>query len=211
MKRIYLVRHGETEGNLGGYWQGPEEPLNAKGLVQADLVAERIAGIDIDKAFVSSMYRTKQTAAATTKRTGIQFETSDLFRENKDPSSVCSTSSENAPIDIIQEYRSQRENYAEDPDWRFEDEENPTDFFKRIQQAADFLETVSADNILVVSHGNFIRCFTSYMLSGRNYRGSDMYTIKKRLKTVNTGITCFLLEDGEWQLLTWNDHAHFAE
>ena len=45
MKRIYFVRHGETNGNVGGYWQGPQEPLNVRGLQQADVVAERAKGL----------------------------------------------------------------------------------------------------------------------------------------------------------------------
>ena len=39
---IYIIRHGETDGNLTKYLQGcsKDNPLNAKGLAQAQKVME---------------------------------------------------------------------------------------------------------------------------------------------------------------------------
>lgn len=61
--RILLVRHGETEWNRQGKFQGQiDVPLNPRGEQQADLAGDFLAKIPIDYAFSSSMARPKQTA-----------------------------------------------------------------------------------------------------------------------------------------------------
>ncbi|MEM8534585.1 MAG: histidine phosphatase family protein, partial [Chloroflexota bacterium] len=43
MTIFYLIRHGETEWNVTGRWQGHMDiPLNDVGLAQAQRVAERL-------------------------------------------------------------------------------------------------------------------------------------------------------------------------
>ena len=40
---VYLVRHGQTDGNVGHRHQHPNTDLNEHGLVQAAAVAKQIA------------------------------------------------------------------------------------------------------------------------------------------------------------------------
>ena len=49
MKRIYFVRHGETEGNLGKFFQTSETPLTENGHTAAKKVSERFKKVSIDK------------------------------------------------------------------------------------------------------------------------------------------------------------------
>ncbi len=61
--RILLVRHGETDWNRDKRFQGQiDVPLNSKGDAQAQLAAEFLSSVVIDKAFSSPMLRPKQTA-----------------------------------------------------------------------------------------------------------------------------------------------------
>ena len=61
--RIILVRHGETNWNKEGRFQGQIDiPLNSNGIKQASAVSEFLKTIEINKAFSSSMSRPKQTA-----------------------------------------------------------------------------------------------------------------------------------------------------
>ncbi|MDX1977602.1 MAG: histidine phosphatase family protein [Pseudanabaenaceae cyanobacterium bins.68] len=61
--RILLVRHGETEWNRQGKFQGQiDVPLNSRGEQQAELAGNFLAYVPIDYAFSSSMARPKQTA-----------------------------------------------------------------------------------------------------------------------------------------------------
>jgi probable phosphoglycerate mutase len=61
--RILLVRHGETEWNRQGRFQGQiDVPLNSKGQEQARCTAEFLQSVPIDRAFSSPMLRPKETA-----------------------------------------------------------------------------------------------------------------------------------------------------
>ena len=42
MKKIYFVRHGESEGNVGLYVQTPEEPLTKEGIKQAEILSKTL-------------------------------------------------------------------------------------------------------------------------------------------------------------------------
>ena len=61
MKKIYFVRHGECEGNVGPIRSSEESPLTKKGQKQANIVAKRCAKLSIDIIICSTMVRTKQT------------------------------------------------------------------------------------------------------------------------------------------------------
>lgn len=61
--RFLLVRHGETDWNRAGKFQGQiDVPLNDNGRNQAGLAAEFLKTIEIDFAFTSPMSRPKETA-----------------------------------------------------------------------------------------------------------------------------------------------------
>ncbi len=61
--RLLLVRHGETDWNRQGRFQGQIDiPLNANGLAQADAAGAFLATTSIQRAYTSSMARPRQTA-----------------------------------------------------------------------------------------------------------------------------------------------------
>ncbi len=61
--RFLLVRHGETDWNRAGKFQGQiDVPLNDNGRKQASLAAEFLKTVEIDFAFTSTMQRPKETA-----------------------------------------------------------------------------------------------------------------------------------------------------
>lgn len=72
MTRVVLVRHGETDWNLHGRMQGwAPVPLNDTGREQADAVGAYLADeYDVDRAFVSDLLRTRETAAAILEHVG---------------------------------------------------------------------------------------------------------------------------------------------
>lgn len=66
MTEIYLIRHGETEWNVQGRFQGKlDSALTATGVRQAEAIGRCLAGLELSiDAFVSSpLGRTHQTAA----------------------------------------------------------------------------------------------------------------------------------------------------
>ncbi|MCP9928132.1 histidine phosphatase family protein [Cyanobium sp. CH-040] len=61
--RLLLVRHGETDWNRQGRFQGQIDiPLNANGLAQAEAAGSFLASASIHRAYTSSMARPRQTA-----------------------------------------------------------------------------------------------------------------------------------------------------
>lgn len=66
MNDIYLIRHGETEWNAQGRFQGRlDSVLTNTGVKQAEAIGSRLAGLDLSfDAFITSpLGRTRQTAA----------------------------------------------------------------------------------------------------------------------------------------------------
>ena len=87
MKRVYLMRHGQTHANKNSTFQGADELLTDEGIMQANRAARRLQNIDFDTLIVSDYTRTQMTAEPITELTGIKPELSPLFREEKRPTS----------------------------------------------------------------------------------------------------------------------------
>ena len=68
MTKVYLIRHGEAEGNLYRRAQGHyQSDITAKGHRQIAALAERFKDIHIDALYSSDLRRTLITAGAITK------------------------------------------------------------------------------------------------------------------------------------------------
>lgn len=63
MTRLYLIRHGETDWNRQGRWQGQADvPLNDCGRQQARQVAEKLAEVSFDAIYTSDLIRASEVA-----------------------------------------------------------------------------------------------------------------------------------------------------
>jgi len=81
---LVVVRHGETDWNLEGRIQGQlddEVALNARGLAQAEAVAERLRECPADIILASDLRRARETARAVAAATGLEVRCSELLRE----------------------------------------------------------------------------------------------------------------------------------
>jgi broad specificity phosphatase PhoE len=74
----YFIRHGETDWNREGRWQGQADvPLNTKGHEQAFDITDKLAHIGIEGIFSSDLLRARQTAeiiSARLKINQVQFD-----------------------------------------------------------------------------------------------------------------------------------------
>ncbi|MBN1249947.1 MAG: alpha-ribazole phosphatase [Anaerolineae bacterium] len=82
MLRLLLVRHGETDWNASGRYQGQMDiPLNAAGLEQAGILAERLRSYPIHAIYASDLDRAWQTARAVAKAQGLEPRREPRLRE----------------------------------------------------------------------------------------------------------------------------------
>jgi alpha-ribazole phosphatase len=82
MTRLILVRHGETDWNVEGRWQGQADvPLNARGRQQAAQLAQSLADLGITAIVSSDLSRAAETARALARVTGLSIHFDPRLRE----------------------------------------------------------------------------------------------------------------------------------
>lgn len=68
---IYIVRHGETDSNVHGLFQGwSEDPLNENGVLLAEISGRNMRGIHFDCCISSPLQRAAKTAEIILKESG---------------------------------------------------------------------------------------------------------------------------------------------
>jgi len=210
MKRIYLVRHGETTHNEAGLVQDGTTELSTQGQQQAVVVAERLATVAFDHLVVSDYVRTRQTAEPLLALKSLTPLYSPLFREVRRPSRFFHQSRKSA------EYRAfldaELDRLMTDPNGHDSDEENFVDVVTRAKAALEYLLTLDGD-VAVISHGHFIRYVVALVAMQLKLEASHWYHMCVSFEAVNTGITnlTYDADRARWQILTFNDIAHFAE
>jgi probable phosphoglycerate mutase len=78
---LLLVRHGETALNAARVLQPADTPLSARGIAQAEALAERLAGHRLALILSSDLPRALRTAQAISARCGTMIQTTPLLRE----------------------------------------------------------------------------------------------------------------------------------
>ena len=150
--RLVLLRHGRTEWNVNGRFQGQADvPLDEVGREQAQAAAPNVAAFSPVAIFSSDLSRTCQTAEPLAALTGLEIQTDKRLRE------IHVGSWEGLYGDEIR---------AQDPDlyerlWLGEDVrrsptgENPGEVADRVAEAlTEIAETADDDStIAVVTHG----------------------------------------------------------
>lgn len=72
MTELILIRHGETEWNVIGRYQGQADPpLNDKGILQAHELAEKLADSGLQVLYSSPLKRAAQTAEILARRLSL--------------------------------------------------------------------------------------------------------------------------------------------
>jgi isoleucyl-tRNA synthetase len=169
--KYFVMRHGETEGNLKGVWNVDStipHALTEKGIKQVEESAEHLKGKEIDHIFVSPFSRTHQTAEIIVKKLGLS---KDVIVEDK------RLGEWNVGVEFdgksVEDFFSVRNKSKDKYEYKTEDGESYADVVKR---AGEFLYEIENNyqdkNILVVSHGSPSRAL-ALVSEGVSYRKSD--------------------------------------
>lgn len=72
MTNVYIIRHGTTDSNESGIFQGQQNiPLSTMGVKQVSYLSEWAKSIPLDAVYTSPLLRTQQTADAVCKFTDL--------------------------------------------------------------------------------------------------------------------------------------------
>lgn len=209
--KLYLVRHGESEGNRLNIHQLNTTPLSDIGLDQAKLVGHRFKKIQVEALLASPAQRAQQTAQEISKTTGLKVETMEELNERKVPSQLLGLSV-NDPGGV--KIKKQIEAHQDEPNWKYSDEETLPELAARAELALQLISQRPEENIAAVSHSFFIRALLLAVLF-KDFEmsvGQMNELMWAALTHSNTGITVLEFDrDKElWKLVTWNDHAHLG-
>jgi probable phosphoglycerate mutase len=81
VRRLFLIRHGETVGNASRTVQLPDSPLSARGIAQAERLARRLASEGVGHIMSSDFARAATTAEHLRRATGAPLSFEPLLQE----------------------------------------------------------------------------------------------------------------------------------
>lgn len=204
--RVYFVRHGQSELNASGTHQGAEGALSSAGRQQAHYVGEKLKQFSIDAIIHSPFERTHETAEVIRETLGhADMQTTELLREIVPPSSLQGMEHHHEKSIAV---RAQIRENQQDHDWRYEDEETVNEIIDRCHACLKYLSEQPHENMVVVSHGSFMKCLFATVLLGDLVTSEVFHRFRQNLDTANTGVCILDYRDSQWRVLTWNDFAH---
>lgn len=205
---IYFVRHGESVNNVARNYQGADVPLSDLGQRQAAIVAERLKHVSFDVILASSFTRAHDTAKTIQAVTGKPIEVLDSLVERRRPSAFHNKPYDDPELEKLRHFLDTHP----DPQNHHSDEENFFDIKKRAQEVLQMLENRSEENIVVVSHGVFIKMAIMLIILKDTLRIEQFADSFHGISINNTAISiCTFNKDHGWRVKTVNDFAHLAE
>lgn len=190
MTKIGFIRHGSTAWNQAGRAQGHSDiPLSDEGHMQADILANRLAEESWDAIYSSDLQRAHQTAqaiAANGQDLNIHLDT--RLRER--------FGGETEGTTLAERIEKWGDNWRE-LDLGMEQGEEISE--RGMACLEDIIANHPDENILIVSHGAFIKQLLRTLFPNRDVEGS----------LDNCSVTTIETEGETWQLTLHNCVRHF--
>lgn len=180
--KCILVRHGETEWNSGGRFQGQSDvDLSERGLEQAKAVAKRLSEtMRIDAIYSSDLKRAHLTALEIAKATGLDVRTSRDLRET-DVGQCAGLSYEEIKERFPDYIEARKRDFGRT---RFPGGECMADVEERmVRVVREIVQAHPGQNVVVVSHGAALRILVGAML-GMTYDATRAFILENGSVTV---------------------------
>lgn len=162
---MFLIRHGETDDNVKGYYTGRRQTmLNANGEQQALRVAQALEDYEISAVICSPLIRAAQTAQALCFEWGIPGAELDGDWTEMDFGDASGLTHSEFKERMPEAMRAWADDWI---GYRLPGGENGEALYARVINALERLQKVHAgENVAVVTHLGCIRFALSHLLSG---------------------------------------------
>ncbi len=198
MTELYLIRHGEAEGNVFRRIHGQYDTLlTPRGMRQVSCVEKRFADIPIDACFSSDLTRTSLTARAVYVPKGLKLQRDKRFRE------VNLGVWEDLPFGYLDTYEPEEMwHFNHDTvNWHTPGAETFDEFTQRfVEGMRDAAQAYDGGAVAVFSHGAVIRG-TLMRLFFRGEEGNRPFCD-------NTGVCKLIYDRGSFSYEYLNDNSH---
>ncbi|SMB96250.1 alpha-ribazole phosphatase [Desulfonispora thiosulfatigenes DSM 11270] len=199
MTKIIFIRHGQTLWNAKRKYQGQTDiHLDETGIMQADLVAQKLKEDKVDVIYASDLQRAYKTAEIIGLEQELKVSPSIGLREFNFGVWEGKTYEE-----LKNEYPELVEKWFKDPESvQIPKAESIKDLQNRaVNQINEILEKHNNKTVVVVSHGLTIATILSYFLD------IELKNVRKMIQG-NTGITIVEFNDTKGTLVVFNDINH---
>ena len=196
---VILIRHGETEWNLSGRWQGhADSPLSTRGIEQAEALGQRMLKETLDCFYSSDLERARHTSRLVGGPSEWNPEFMESLRE-RDLGVLEGLTTEEMKVKYPQVYESFRN---EGPEYQVPGGESFKQFYERCSGA---LEEVAMRNpgrkIGLVTHGGFLGAIFRYVLN-------IPLDAERNFVLLNCSLNRLEKTESGWNLVSWGDVAH---
>ena len=201
-KKIYLVRHGQTDFNLQGVVQGSgiDAPINETGLAQAKAFFEAYKDANFDQAYHTALIRTKQSIQQFIDL-GIPTQTLPELNE------ISWGDYEGTPMtpEEGEYYRHMLHQWQQgNLDYAIAGGESPNVVAARMRKGIEKILAGPGETVLVCMHGRAMRIFLSLILN---------YDMRYMDQFEHANLCLYVLEqlpDDTFVVRKFNDQTHLA-
>lgn len=153
--KIYVVRHGQTDYNINGLFQGRKDiPLNSVGIKQAEETAQKFKNIPLDIILVSPLTRAKETAKYISNVTGIKPVIEQDLIERNFGDMEGKPNREDCNIKMLLDY---------EKNYNICNVEPIQSLFKRVSDCLDkIIDKYMGKNVVLVTHGGVAQAIDIY-------------------------------------------------
>ena len=203
LKKIYLLRHGQTDYNLQGVVQGSgiDAPINATGRAQAEAFFGAYREVQFDQLYHSALIRTRQSIQGFID---LGIPVTSLAELNE----ISWGNYEGTPMtpEEGEYYRMMLDQWQQgNLDYAIAGGESPNSVAERLHRAIQIILNGPGETILMCMHGRAMRIFLSLICQ----------TPLKEMDQYEHGNLCLYLlqqeEKGEFTLLKENDQEHLRD